>query len=182
MPTQRRLRVRRAISKSSPSNPYKNIKRTQGKRSGLEVQIADALFGVTLFEEEKDIDAIPYTQSKDRKYHPDFRLPNGIIIEAKGWFKSSDRQKHLCIKYQHPALDIRFVFSNSKNKIGKKSSTTYAMWCERNGFKYADKVVPAAWIKEKCNHNLQPNGFTTLTQSWKCAKCGHTEETERDHQ
>jgi hypothetical protein len=142
------VRKRQPISKSSPSNPYKNIKRTQGKRSGLEVQIADALFGVCTFEEEKDIEAIPYTQSKDRKYHPDFRLPNGIIIEAKGWFKSSDRQKHLCIKHQHPHLDIRFVFSNPQNKIGKKSSTTYAMWCEKNGFKYAKGTVPTEWINE----------------------------------
>lgn len=139
------MKTRRPTSK----NPYRHIKRTDGKRSGLEVQIADALFGVCIFQEEKDIDAIPYTQSKDRKYHPDFRLENGIIIEAKGWFKSADRQKHLCIKYQHPDLDIRFVFSNSRNKIGKKSHTTYAMWCENNGFKFADKFVPAEWIKEE---------------------------------
>jgi hypothetical protein len=142
------LRRQVRTSRRTSSSPYKHIKRKQGKRSGLEVQIADALFGVCVFEEEKDIPAIPYKQTKDRKYHPDFRLPNGIIIEAKGWFKTTDRQKHLCIKYQHPDLDIRFVFSNSKNKIGKKSSTTYAMWCEKNGFKYADKVVPQAWIEE----------------------------------
>lgn len=143
------MRPRRATSNSRSSNPYKNIKRTQGKRSGLEVQIADGLScaGVD-FDEEKDIEAIPYTQSKDRKYHPDFRLPNGIIIEGKGWFKSSDRQKHLCIKFQHPELDIRFVFSNPNNKIGKKSNTTYAMWCEKNGFKYAKGTVPQEWINE----------------------------------
>ena len=27
------------------------------------------------------------------KYLTDFRLPNGIYIEAKGWFKASDRTK-----------------------------------------------------------------------------------------
>jgi hypothetical protein len=143
--------VRKSVRKhraTPTSNPYKNIKRQGGKRSGLEVQIEDALFGVCSFKGEKQIDPIPYTQSKDRKYHPDFQLENGIIIEAKGWFKSSDRQKHLCIKYQHPHLDIRFVFSNPNNKIGKKSNTTYAMWCEKNNFKYAKGVVPQAWIEE----------------------------------
>lgn len=130
------------------SNPYKNIKRQAGKRSGLEVQIEDALLGVCSFRGEKQITPIEYTISKPRKYHPDFLLANGIYIEAKGWFKSSDRQKHLAIKYAHPHLDIRFVFSNPNNKIGKKSNTTYAMWCERNGFKYAKGTVPPEWIKE----------------------------------
>ena len=32
------------------------------------------------------------------KYTPDFVLPNGIIIEAKGIFEREDRQKHLLIK------------------------------------------------------------------------------------
>ena len=66
----------------------------------------------------------------------DFILPNGIIIEAKGQFVSSDRSKHKLIKEQHPDLDIRFVFSNSRTRIGKKSKTTYAMWCDRFGFNF----------------------------------------------
>lgn len=141
---------RTQTSKFSPRrNPYQNIKREQGKRSGLEVQIADALSALGVdFDEEQDIDAIEYTRIKPHKYHPDFRLPNGIIIEGKGWFKSTDRQKHLAIKYQHPTLDIRFVFSNPNQKIGRKSNTTYAMWCEKNGFKYAKGVVPKSWVSE----------------------------------
>jgi hypothetical protein len=46
-------------------------------------------------------------------------------------------------------LDIRFVFNYSKSRISKKSSTTYAMWCEKHGFQYADKSIPAEWLKEK---------------------------------
>jgi len=45
-------------------------------------------------------------------------------------------------------MDIRFVFTNSKNKINKKSKTTYGMWCEKNGFKYADKEIPDSWFEE----------------------------------
>ena len=82
-------------------------------------------------------------------YRPDFILPNGIIIEAKGRFLTKDRKKHRLIKEQFgDKYDIRFVFSNSKDKIGSKSKTTYALWCEKLGFKYCDCEIPTAWIKE----------------------------------
>jgi hypothetical protein len=80
------------------------------------------------------------------KYTPDFVLPNGIIVETKGRFVVADRQKHLFVKAQHPELDIRFVFSNSKAKISKTSKTTYADWCTQHGFKYADKEIPNEWL------------------------------------
>jgi hypothetical protein len=86
---------------------------------------------------------------KKAKYTPDFLLPNGIIVETKGRFLTEDRQKHLLIQAQHPELDIRFVFSNSRARISKASSTTYAMWCEKHGFRYADKLIPQAWLMEK---------------------------------
>lgn len=76
-------------------------------------------------------------------------LPNGIIIEAKGIFDATDRAKHLLIKAQYPHLDIRFVFSNAKAKIYKGSKTTLAAWCEKNGYQYATKEIPAKWFKEK---------------------------------
>lgn len=82
------------------------------------------------------------------KYTRDFRLPNGIIVETKGRFVTADRQKHLLIKQQHPELDLRFVFSRSATRISKTSKTTYASWCDKHGFKYADKDVPDAWLKE----------------------------------
>jgi hypothetical protein len=59
-----------------------------------------------------------------------------------------DRQKHLLIKQQHPEYDIRFVFSNSKSKLNKESKTTYADWCNKHGFQYADKLIPVDWLKE----------------------------------
>lgn len=119
-----------------------------GFRSGLEEQIAKQLHEAGLkvdYESEK----IAYIKpARNAKYTPDFILPNGIIIESKGRFVVEDRQKHLIIKEQHPYLDIRFVFSNSRNRISKNSKTTYAMWCERNGFAFADKSIPQEWIKE----------------------------------
>lgn len=86
--------------------------------------------------------------AKKRSYMPDFKLPSGIIIETKGRFLTADRQKHLLVKAQHPELDIRFVFSSSKTKIAKRSPTTYADWCRKNGFQFADKTAPEEWLKE----------------------------------
>ena len=118
-------------------------------RSGLEEHVADQLdqLGVQ-FEYETMV--IKYIRpQKTHRYTPDFILPNGIIIETKGRFLTKDRQKHLLIKKQNPDLDIRFVFSNPNQKISKTSKTTYAKWCNTNGFIYAKETIPTTWIKEK---------------------------------
>ena len=91
---------------------------------------------------------IPISQ---HTYTPDFVLPNGIIIETKGRWDLESRKKHELILKQHPHLDLRFVFSNSNNRIRKGSKTRYADICNRLGILYADKFVPEAWIKEKPN-------------------------------
>jgi hypothetical protein len=116
-------------------------------RSGLEKRIAKDLEdqGIAFDYEERKVS---YTIKEARKYTPDFELPNGIIIEAKGRFTVYDRKKHLLIQLQHPDLDIRFVFSNSNSKLYKGAKSTYADWCQKNGFLYADKQIPIDWINE----------------------------------
>jgi hypothetical protein len=103
---------------------------------------------------------ISYEQpQKKRKYTPDFILGNGIIIETKGRFVTSDRQKHLLVQAQYPDLDIRFVFSRPNDRISKQSETTYAMWCETKGFKYVkagntlkgEPLIPVTWLNEPTN-------------------------------
>lgn len=125
-----------------------------GYRSGLEERVSkelDALSASYEYESEK----IKYTQPvKARTYTPDFKLSNGIYIETKGRFLTADRQKHLLIKEQHPQLDIRFVFQNPNTKISKNSPTSYADWCEKNGFVYAAKSIPIEWITESTRRNL----------------------------
>jgi len=164
-------------SKSSPlwrTNPYAHIKKEGGKRSGLETAVsADLLARGVEFKGEKEISAIEYRNLKVKKYHPDFQLPNGIIVETKGWFKTADRSKHLCIKHQRPELDIRFVFSNPNTKISRKSDRTYAMWCERHGFDYAKGAVPQAWLETVCKRVFvvkKPADRETL-ESVVCATC-----------
>lgn len=123
------------------------IARDKGYRSGLE-EIVDAQLKQVNVDGEYEKHKVYYTKPvTHHEYTPDFRLPNGIFIETKGRFVVEDRKKHILIKEQHPELDIRFVFQNSKNKIRKGSKTTYADWCNKHGFLYADKAIPAEWLK-----------------------------------
>lgn len=118
-----------------------------GFRSGLEVKVAEQLkkSGV---EAEYETTKIKYVVPESvHTYTPDFVLPNGIIVETKGRFVMADRKKHLLIQKQHPDKDIRFVFTNSNNKISKGSKTSYADWCRKHGFIFADKEVPDEWLK-----------------------------------
>jgi hypothetical protein len=119
-----------------------------GYRSGLEDKISEQLKSLSVpvkYEELKISYSVPESL---HTYTPDFELPNGIIIESKGRFVAADRKKHLLIKQQYPHLDIRFVFSNSRAKINKGSKTSYADWCNKSGFLYADKLIPKEWIGE----------------------------------
>lgn len=117
-------------------------------RSGLEERTAKYLKKLKVkFTYEKI--KIRWQDLRYRTYTPDFVLANGIIVETKGRFIVSDRQKHLMIKKQHPDLDIRFVFSNPNSKLYKGSKTTYADWCDKHGFKWAKEEIPLEWIKER---------------------------------
>ena len=126
-----------------------SYKPTTSHRSGLEDKIAEQIKASGM-QEVYEKSYLPYViPASNHKYTPDFILANGIIIEAKGVFERTDRQKHLKIKEQYPNLDIRFVFQNPHNKITKGSKTTYADWCIKNGYQYATKLIPALWFKEK---------------------------------
>lgn len=118
----------------------------KGFRSGLEAAIQRHLQSQGVpFEYEPF--RIPY-QSKPHTYTPDFVLANGIVVETKGYFTAADRTKHLLVQQQHPDIELRFVFTRSKTKLSKTSNTTYAAWCEKHGFQYADTTIPAAWLIE----------------------------------
>ena len=51
------------------------------------------------------------------KYKPDFILPNGIIIEAKGFFRTNAQRTLRAVQKAHPKLDIRLVFYNQNQKV-----------------------------------------------------------------
>ena len=112
-------------------------------RSGLEERLGKYL----------DKHAVPYLYEVERfkyvtesKYTPDFFLPNGVVIESKGFFKPSDRRKMLAVKAQHPDLDIRLVFQRN-NTLSKQSKTTYGDWATKHGFPWCIfPAIPESWL------------------------------------
>lgn len=134
-------------------------------RSGLERDAAAKLTeaGVPFGYESQHIRYI--VPQREAKYLPDFSFPGcPIIIEPKGRFGGAipggrfrvstkdaavkERQKFVLLKEQHPELDIRFIFSRASTPIYKGSPTTYGKWATDHGFKWAEKIIPDAWIKE----------------------------------
>lgn len=119
-----------------------------GYRSGLEDRNAkhlEALGEPVLFEVFKVPYVIPTTL---HHYTVDFRLKNGILVETKGIWDAKDRAKHLFVRTQYPALDIRLVFDNPKTKIAPSSATTVTEWADKHGFTWAVKTIPEAWVRE----------------------------------
>lgn len=122
--------------------------RKHGFRSGLEDRFIQELeeYGLEPNYEAKKFEYI-IPESK-HNYTPDFPLSPHIVIETKGRWVVEDRQKMLLIKEQYPEIDFRIVFYNANQKIKKGSKTTYAMWCDKHGIKWANKTIPPEWVEE----------------------------------
>lgn len=113
-------------------------------------------YNTALFLANKKIDFqyetmhVAYEWREDKKYIPDFILPNGIILEVKGRFMLEDRKKHLFIRDQYPDLDIRFVFDNPHRKLYKGGRMTYADWCDKYQFEYCKggEGIPKEWLRK----------------------------------
>lgn len=131
----------------------------RGYRSGLEEQTAQQI-------EESGLDVLYETDrleyewpSRKATYRPDFKLPKPggfFYVETKGIWDVTDRQKHHLIREQCPDIDIRFVFSNQNSRLYRNSPTTYASYCEKHDFKYANKTIPQEWLDEGKELNNEP--------------------------
>ena len=138
---------------------FKRVKTSDGVvlKSGLEEAVYNYLQKVKVLFTYEGMKIVYFQPAIKKTYTPDFPIQNSqLVIETKGAFNSADRKKMKTIKAQNPNLDIRFIFSNSKTKIGKKSKTTYAKWCELKGFKYhcvytTGKLLPDDWVIEVLN-------------------------------
>ena len=122
--------------------------RKYGYRSGLELKVSQYLDNLYIKYKYESI-KIEWEDLAYRTYTPDFVLSNNIIIETKGMFTAADRRKHLCIRRQHPELDIRFVFENSRRKLRKGAKSTYGEWCTKYDFVYHNRIIPEDWLKER---------------------------------
>lgn len=144
---------RRTTTKTSTS---RSVGYRLGFRSGLEDRVSHQITeaGIELLYETDKIGYV--VPARDSKYTPDFKLPKKggfFYVETKGIWTVQDRAKHLLIQKQHPDLDIRFVFSNQNAKLYKGSPTSYALYCEKHNFRYANKVIPEAWLTEAKESN-----------------------------
>ena len=118
-------------------------------------QDMDAKQIMWMYEPEK-FDWFP-PPAKMKKYTPDFKVMRKdgsyFFVEFKGYLRPGDKIKMRAMKKQHPDIDIRFVFMNSKKFIDKRvrkdgTRMTYADWANRYGYQFADKVIPEEWLNE----------------------------------
>lgn len=139
-------KTRRVSKTKAIVNRRSGVKHLAGFRSQFELSLARSLKdrGINFEYENSRFTYVP----KPKTYTPDFYLPDSdIYVEAKGHLCKADRVKMVLVKNQHPDLDIRFVFMNANNKIYRGSKTTYADWCERHNFKWAEGGIPSDWMK-----------------------------------
>lgn len=119
-----------------------------GYRSGLENDVMEDIERNGL-EPNYEATKLEYIQPETRHtYTPDFHISPHIVIETKGRWVVEDRQKMLLVIEQHPDIDFRMVFYNANQKIKKGSKTTYGMWCDKHGIKWADKYIPDEWYRD----------------------------------
>lgn len=119
-------------------------------RSGFERKVRKFL------EEEKvkytyESLVIKYTVPETkRSYTPDFILPNGVIVEVKGYWDAASRRKMALVVEQNPHLKIKLLFQRD-NTISKKSKTKYTEWAKARGIDCAVSTsgkIPEEWLDE----------------------------------
>lgn len=124
--------------------------KTTGFRSGFEKKVA-ACLKKNKVEYEYETVKLKYTvPEKVHTYTPDFILPNGIHLEAKGKFDADARAKMALVIEQHPDKDIRLLFMRD-NTISKSSKTKYSTWCTKRNVKFHVSVtgeVPKEWLED----------------------------------
>ena len=81
--------------KSNARSSKRIAAQAEGYRSNFELEIANQAKEDSIeVEYEPKESKIKYSPTKVKTYTPDFVLPNGIIVEAKGRLTVHDRTKH----------------------------------------------------------------------------------------
>lgn len=89
-----------------------------------------------------------YPAQRLLRYTPDVVLPNGIVVEVKGWFTGKDRTKLRDVRAAYPDLELRMVLATPRAYITQKREQTQSGWCEANGIRWAEQAVPDSWFTE----------------------------------
>ena len=113
-------------------------------KSGLEEKVSDLLCELGV---DYEYESVSFAYTIQHLYTPDFVLPNGVVLETKGYWRPEDRRKVRQVIEENPDIDLRMVFQDPYKKISKKSKTTYAKWCSRYGIKWcAFHAIPIDWL------------------------------------
>ena len=107
---------------------------SHGFRSQLERKV-HAFLEANEIEASYESKRLPYTLI--HTYTPDWQLPSGVLVEAKGLWEPEDRTKLKAILDQHPGIDLRMIFSAPYQQIRRGSSTTYGDVCDKLGIKWS---------------------------------------------
>ena len=130
-------------------NSEKRMRTSKGFRNQFEERLGSFLDDRRVAYEYETL-VLSYTL--EGKYKPDFILPNGIIIEAKGFFRTNAQRTLRAVKKKHPKLDIRLVFYNQNQKVQGSNLKCYE-WAVKYKFKFADKNIPEEWITNDSTKN-----------------------------
>jgi hypothetical protein len=71
-----------------------------------------------------------------------------FFVEYKGYLRPEDKTKMVAVRKQYPDLDIRFIFQRANKPSYKGAKTTYADWAEKNGYLWAEGIIPEEWLNE----------------------------------
>lgn len=80
-------------------------------------------------------------------YKPDFKLPNGTWIEAKGKLTGANRRRLVAWKAYFPDETLRIVFM-CDNKLSKGAKSRYSEWATKAGFEWCvgPNKIPREWF------------------------------------
>ena len=85
-------------------------------KSGLEEKVSDLLCELGVHYE---YESVSFSYTIQHLYTPDFVLPNGVVLETKGYWRPEDRRKVRQVIAENPDIDLRMVFQDPYKKIVK---------------------------------------------------------------
>lgn len=80
-----------------------------------------------------------------RKYTPDFFLPNGLVVEAKGRLDPPTRTQLLAVMESNPDKELVLLFAKD-NWMTKAHKNRYSDWCEKHNIDYSIGSIPDEWL------------------------------------
>ena len=85
-------------------------------KSGLEEKVSDLLCELGV---DYEYESVSFAYTIQHLYTPDFVLPNGVVLETKGYWRPEDRRKVRQVIAENPDIDLRMVFQDPYKKLAK---------------------------------------------------------------